>query len=70
MKLTAGKLFEGRPIVCGGIGNECQCQVYQNVSWDFTPKPSKCRYGSASAILTNSLGKEVLFIAGVTFTNS
>ncbi len=63
-QLATGQFFDGKPIICGGIGNECQCQVFQNGSWDFTPNPSKCRYDSASAILTNSVGKDILFIVG------
>ncbi len=55
-----GQLFNGStPIIC-----QCSCQAYQNGSWVSEADPKACRYNASSSILTNSDGKEFLFIAG------
>jgi hypothetical protein len=62
---ATGQLLFGRiPIICGGWGNECNCQAFQNGSWFLARYPTNCRTRAASTILTNSEGKEVLLIAG------
>ena len=62
---ATGKLFARRtPIICGGEGNECKCQAFENGIWNFIPDPSECRASASSALLTASDKNEVLFIAG------
>ena len=56
-----GQLFMQRtPIICGS----CRCQIFQNSSWSYTPKQKECTDFAASAVLTNSKGKEVFFMTG------
>ena len=60
-----GHLFlEKTPIICGGFGNECSCQIFRNDSWITSPNPSGCRTYAASTVVTNSKGKDLLFISG------
>ena len=61
---ATGQLLGEMPIICGGTGNLCNCQFFQNGSWKITPNSNECRTSGASATLTNSDGKDVLFIAG------
>jgi len=63
-KFATGQLLGGTPIICGGGGNEGKCQAYQNGAWKFTSNSVESRTQGASAILTNSDGKDVLLIAG------
>jgi hypothetical protein len=59
-----GQLLGTTPIICGGRSDECRCQAFKNGVLTFTQNPSECRSFAASASLTNSEGKDVLFIAG------
>ena len=48
---ASGQLLFGKiPIICGGWGNECNCQAFQNGSWFLARYPEKCRTRAASAI--------------------
>ncbi len=63
--LATGQLFGETPIICGGIASNCTCQLFQNGKWKFTTESRDCRYQlAASAILTNSDGKDMFFVAG------
>jgi len=69
---ATGQLFMGKiPIICGGGKSECNCQIFQDGLWNFTPDLRECRIRSTdSATLTNSDGKEVfILIGGRVFNN-
>jgi len=66
---ATGSLFMKTPIICGEIREEgqevsCMCQAYHFGSWHFVEEPFTCMINSASAVLTNSRGREVLIIGG------
>jgi hypothetical protein len=62
-----GQLFKGRPVVCGGRGNEsihCDCFALENGGWNPIQSLSECRAFGSSAIFTMLNDESLFFEAG------
>ncbi len=66
-----GQLFMGKiPIICGGRVGIFNCVTFQNGYWKRTANPTLFGTHVSSAILTNSEGKDVLFVSGGNHNNT
>jgi hypothetical protein len=56
------------PIICGGGGSKvyCECYSYGSKSWQSIPSLHECKFGSASAVLSNPnmMANEILLVTG------
>ena len=65
MSYASGHLIGKIPIICGGEKYKCKCHTFENGSWNSTVgNPTECPKYMASAILTNSGGKDLLLFTG------
>jgi len=66
---ATGQLIKNKPLICGGVGNECRCQEFQD-TWHFISYPILCRSFATSTMLKKANNEEDLLIIGVNFTNN
>ncbi len=69
MFASTGQLFaKQQPIICGGVGSisYCNCHSYGNSKWQSIPSLRECKFGSASAVISNPNGNatDIILVTG------